>query len=130
MTTSAARTLERRRSWVEPALWLGIPALLAIGPWVAREWAAMRLPHGLLRSEMVQLTGDRRQDCRTVLARAWAEARLPPLPDDAPPAVVEGRARRQAGWLAEIAERWLPLQPEPAQQAAAEAIRGLSALPE
>jgi hypothetical protein len=130
MTSSATRTLGRRRSWIEPALWLGIPALLAVGPWAAREWAAMWPPRGSSWPVIVQLTGDRRRDCLAVLARAWADARVQPMPDDAPPAVVEGRARRQAGWLAEIAEQWLPLQPEQAQQAAAEAIRRLSALPE
>jgi hypothetical protein len=79
---------------------------------------------------MVQLTGDSRRDCLAALARAWAEARVQPMPDDAPPAIVEGRARRQARWLAEIAEQLLPLQPEQARQAAVEAIRGLSDLPE
>jgi hypothetical protein len=129
MTSSVARTPGRRRSWVEPALWLGIPAFLAIGPWAAREWATTRLPRGL-SPPVMQLTGDSRRDCEALLAGAWAAARTQPIPEDTPPAIVERYVHRQAGWLAEIAEQLLPLQPQQAEKAAGEAIGRLSVLPE
>src|SRR5215210_807967 len=103
MSTPIVRVPGGRRSWLEPALWLGLPALVAIVPWATRQlvshWPIARTP----TSREIRLTGDTRRDRLALLEQAWAAARpLTPSPD-APYSVQERFARREATWLTEIA---------------------------
>lgn len=130
MTSPVARAPVGRLPWVEPLLWLGIPALAAVLPWAARQWTAHR-PAGAARPVAAfQLTGDLGQDRLALLQLAWDSARPQPLPPNLPPGVLERLTRRQATWLADTAVQLLPLDPSRAEQAAGEVIQRVRELPE
>src|SRR5687768_5799132 len=129
MASPIAR-VPRRRSWLEPLVWLGVPALVAIAPWAARQWTAHRPAREAAATVSVRLTGDTRRDRVSLLEQAWAAARPRPLPDNLPPGTYERIVRREAAWLTEIAVQLGPLDPEKAAPVFEAAVQRVGELPE
>jgi hypothetical protein len=122
--------MPRRRHWLEPVLWLGIPSLLVVAPWAARQWAQLRPAQGATERVSIRLTGDPRQDRLMLLERAWTAARPRPLPASLPLTTVDRITRREAAWLAEIVLQLRPLDPPKAALVLEEAIQRIEDLPE
>src|SRR5262245_39182840 len=99
MSVPVAGMAPRRRPWVEPILWMVVPALLAVLPWAARQWRSQRPAGSGARGVGVRLSGDLRRDRLVLLERAWAEARPQAAPQELPVAVLDRMARRDSAWL-------------------------------
>src|SRR5205823_3476238 len=104
MSSSDEKQRRRRPGWLGPLLWLVLPALVALAPWVWQRARGSRSPR---RIELppLRLTGDVRRDRLTILQRA-AE-RLAPA--DRPNAVPEAAPPSRAALLGEIGVELLAL---------------------
>jgi hypothetical protein len=130
MSTRTVRVPAGRRPWVEPLLWLGVPALVAVAPWAGRQWSSYRIAAREPASGEIRLTGDTRRDRLALLERAWTAARPRSPSPDTPFYVQERFARREAAWLTEIALQLLPLDPVKGERAVEEAVQRTTDLPE